>query len=387
MSYKQYESKIIEYRRHLHQHPEVSFKEYKTAQYIRSILGQLEHCKVIEITETSTVGVFNKGRGYKLGLRADIDALPIHEERDDIEFTSNNDGVMHACGHDGHTALLLGAAHYFNDHVDQLNHEVHCIFQHAEELIPGGAREMVATGYFDDFDFIYGHHLWSQLDAGLIDIKNGPASANSDMYEITIQGKGGHSSTPHVTIDPLMIGTQFVNNIQTIISRQIDAHNTAVISNTLFKAGNEGALNVIPDNVKLGGTVRTQDKESRMLIKEQIEKHLDHLCDIYNATYTLDYTLGYDAVINDDQQTEYVRQIAQKMYPESVVNELPMLGGEDFSAFSNIVPSCYAFIGFGQDEGEYRYQHHHPKFGLNEQCFEKAFNMFIGVIEGYPEQK
>src|SRR5699024_6306094 len=177
--YQFYKDKVIEDRRYLHAHPELSFEEYETAKYIRDILNSLENCEDVELTETSTVGIFNKGKGRKLGLRADIDALPVQEERD-FEFKSTIDGKMHACGHDGHTAILLGVARYINDHIDEFDNEINCIFQHAEEKIPGGAKEMVATGFFNDFDFIYGQHLMSTEQTGVIDIKAGPVTANSD---------------------------------------------------------------------------------------------------------------------------------------------------------------------------------------------------------------
>ncbi|WP_414050935.1 M20 metallopeptidase family protein [Macrococcus animalis] len=379
--YQQYEARVIAYRRHLHQYPEPSFEEYETAKYIREILHSMEHCEVIELTETGTVGVFNKGGRKKIGLRADIDALPIDEDRDDIAFVSQNEGLMHACGHDGHTAILLGAAHYFNDHYDELDNEVHCIFQHAEELIPGGARELVETGYFEGFDFIYGHHLWAQLPLGLIDVKPGPASANSDIYAIEIQGKGGHASRPEGCIDPVLIGSRFVESLQSIVSRNISPYDSAVVSNTLFQAGAIGSLNVIPDKVVLGGSVRTTTDENRKLIKDKIEQHLKHICEMHGATFKMDYTIGYSAVYNEEKHTEWIKALAESLYPEQVVTDPPMMGGEDFSAFNQVAPCVYTFIGTGSTG--FDYQHHHPKFGLNEDGFEAGFLMFIEVATKY----
>lgn len=381
--YQDYKARVIEYRRYLHAHPEPSFQEYETSKYIRNILSQMDHCEVIEITETSTVGVFNKGKGKKIGLRADIDALPIQEERTEFDFISKNDGRMHACGHDGHTSILLGVAHYINDHLDEFDNEVHCIFQHAEELIPGGAREMVATGYFNDFDFIYGHHLWALLPLGQIDIKEGPASANSDMYRIKIQGRGGHSSQPETAIDPVIIGAEYVTSLQNIVSRQVYPLDAVVVSNTVFHAGNVGSENVIPDSVLLGGTVRTTKYENRELVKKQIEMKLKHLCEMYGATYEFNYNDGYDAVVNDNEKTAYVKSVVESLYPGQIVTEDPMMGGEDFSAFSNIVPSCYVFIGSGQEEGEFNRPHHHPRFALHEDSFEIGFNIMVNVMKSY----
>lgn len=382
MNYEQYKDRIIAYRRHLHAHPEVSFQEYETAAFIREQLYNMD-CKVVELTETSTVAVFNEGKGKKIGLRADIDALPMQEQRTDLEFMSQNKGVMHACGHDGHTAVLLGAAHYFDEHRSSIPHEVHCIFQHAEELIPGGAREMVATGYFDDFDFIYGHHLWTPLELGFIDIKEGPASANSDIYHITIKGHGGHASQPNLALDPLVLGAQFVNNLQTIVSRDVYPFDPVVVSNTIFQAGNIGAENVIADKITLGGSVRTTKEENRQLVKRQMERLLATTCESVGATYKLDYLVGYDGVYNEPEKTRFVKQLAETYFPGKVVTKDPMMGGEDFSAFSNIVPSTYVFIGAGTKAGEYDRPHHHPRFALNEDAFEMAFDMFVEVAKHY----
>ena len=375
MSYENYKERVIEYRRYLHQHPELSFKEYETIKYIKGILEQMENCTIESITETSAVAIFNKGKGKKIGLRADIDALPVEEEAD-VDFKSLNKGAMHACGHDGHTATLLGALWYINDHIEEFDNEIVGIFQHAEELIPGGAREMVETGYFDDFSFIYGHHYWTLSNYGVIDVKYDHASANSDLYHIEIIGHGGHASTPQLNLDPIVAGTQFINNIQTIVSRHADPFNPVVVSNTVFNSGNVGSENVIPSKVFLGGSVRTLRQEDRQLVKELLEKNLEQLKSL-GYDYTLKYTDGYDSVMNNEQVTDYVRSIVEEHFPGELVSERPMMGGEDFSAFSNRVPSCYAFIG-AKAPG-YDYNHHHPKFKLLEDVFEKGFKMFIEV--------
>lgn len=381
--YQSYKDKIIEDRRYLHAHPELSFEEYETTKYIRNILKNLENCEVVELTETSTVAVFNKGKGKKLGLRADIDALPIQEERD-FEFKSTVDNKMHACGHDGHTSILLGVARYINDHIDEFDHEINCIFQHAEELIPGGAREMVATGFFDNFDFIYGQHLMSSLETGFIDIKAGPVTANSDKYNIKIQGKGGHASQPENSIDSVIVGAEFLSSLQTVVSRQISPFDPVVLSNTVFQAGVPGAENVIPDSAILGGSVRTTTEENREYVKAQIKKQLSHTCEMFDASYELDYTDGYAAVQNDEEKTAFVKSVVEQIYPENIITEKPLMGGEDFSAFSQTAPSVYVVIGSGgKTPGEYDYPHHHPKFALDEASFEYGFNIMIEIMKAY----
>lgn len=376
---EKYLAQLVKWRRHLHQHPELSFEEVQTSRFIAEEMGKLENVSSIEkLTPTSVVVVFKTGKpGVKLGLRADIDALPIQEERNELPFKSQVDGVMHACGHDGHTAVLMAACQYINDHFDEFSGEIHAIFQHAEEKLPGGAREMVATGYFNDFDYIYGHHLFSTSETGIVDIKDGPASANTDVYHLTIHGKGGHSAMPNHSIDPVLIGAQFVTLLQSIVARRVDPHDAMVISNTMFHAGS--AQNIIPDSAELTGSVRTTSEAHRQFARESIENLAKGLCDATGATYTFHYEVGNSVTWNDPEKTAIVRELARKRYGDKVVSLPPMMAGEDFGVFGEVVPATYAFIGSANDEN--RYPHHHPKFGLDEACFPIALQMMIDVAK------
>ena len=377
---------IIAYRRHLHQHPELSFQEYETSQFIYDEMKKLANVEVTRPTATSVLVKITGGKpGKKIGLRADIDALPIQEERDELAFKSAVDGKMHACGHDGHTAILMVATQFLAEHADELAGEVYSIFQHAEESPPGGAKEMVATGLFNDFDFIYGHHLFSTMPLGMIDIKPGPNTGNSDLYELTIFGKGGHAAFPHTSVDPIIIGSQILGKIQTIISRKMDPMHGGVISNTVFQAGARNALNVIPDTAFLGGSVRTNDKEDRLMIAAEIDRAAKTTCEAYGASYKLDYQYGYSAVYNNEATTQIVQDIAEDLFPGQVTQLPPMLGGEDFSAFSDIVPATYIWIGAGNAEKDYDYPHHHPKFALDEDSFVTGVTMFVAVAMKYTE--
>lgn len=375
---------IIGYRQYLHQHPEPSFKEYETSQFIFDEMSKLDNVEVTRPTETSVLVKIRGGKpGKKVGLRADIDALPIQEERPELHFQSKKDGLMHACGHDGHTAILMVATQFLAERADELEGEIYCIFQHAEELPPGGAQEMVATGLFNDLDFIYGHHLSSTIPLGTMDIKNGPNSGNSDLYELKIFGRGGHAAYPHGSIDPIVIGGQIIEKFQTIISRKVDPIHAAVISNTVFHAGASNALNIIPDTAYLGGSVRTDDAVVRKFIAEEIEKVIKATCEAHGATYELNYTNGYGAVYNDEFATEIVRGIADDLFPGKTV-KLPLsLGGEDFSAFTDIIPGTYIWIGAGNAEKGYDYPHHHPKFAIDEDSFLIGAKMFVAVAANY----
>lgn len=381
---KDHEQTVLNYRRKLHEFPELSFQEVKTSQFIFDEMSALDNVEVTRPTETSVlVKITGAKPGLKIGLRADIDALPIQEDRPDIPFASHVDGVMHACGHDGHTALLLTATKILSEHTDQLEGEIYSIFQHAEESHPGGAKEMVATGLFDDFDFIYGHHLVSSLDTGLIDVKTGACSGNSDRYEVTIYGKGGHAASPHETIDPVIIGAQIIDKFQTIISRKLDPLASGIISNTVFQAGDPNAKNIIPDSIILGGSVRTFDADVRALIETEMERVIRGTCDSYGATYDFNFRHGYASVINNAETTKLVEKISRDLYPEQIVSLPPFMGGEDFSAFSAIVPSTYLFIGSRNEDLGFDFPHHHPKFGLDENSFLTGITLFVSVAMNY----
>lgn len=371
-------------RRWLHRHPELSFKEYETSQFIYDEMVKLPGVEVTRPTETSVlVKITGAKAGKKIGLRADIDALPIQEERLELDFQSEVPGVMHACGHDGHTAILMAAMKFLANHADELSGEIYGIFQHAEELPPGGAREMVETGLFDDFDFFYGHHLFSTMPLGMMDIKAGPNTSNSDLYEIKIQGRGGHASQPENSIDPVVIGTSIVQQLQTIVSRISSPFEPVVISNTVFQAGNAAAVNVIPDSCYLAGSVRTLTAEARQLVQENMTRIIQGICDAYNVTFTFDYQLGYNSVMNDEGTTEKVREIASSLFPDKVTSLEVSLGGEDFSAFSGLAPSTYIWIGAGNKEKGYDYPHHHPKFAIDEDSFLIGLKMFVAVAKAF----
>lgn len=376
--------KIVSYRRHFHQHPELSFQEYKTSQFIYDEMSKLENAEVTRPTETSVLVKITGGKpGRKIGLRADIDALPIQEQRDELEFRSAEPGKMHACGHDGHAAILMVATQFLNEHAHELEGEVYSIFQHAEETPPGGAKEMVATGLFDDFDFIYGHHLFSTMPLGQIDIKSGPNTGSSDLYQVTIFGKGGHAAMPHGSIDPVVVGSEIVGALQTIVSRSINPMNAAVISNTVFQAGAQNALNVIPDKAFLGGSVRSNDKEDRKKIAQEIERVVRGICEAHGATYQLEYQYGYGIVYNNEDATQIVETIANGLFPGQVTKLPATLGGEDFSAFSDLVPATYIWIGAGNAEIGYDYPHHHPRFAIDEESFLTGVKMFVAVAMNY----
>ncbi|PEY96888.1 N-acyl-L-amino acid amidohydrolase, partial [Bacillus cereus] len=313
--------------------------------------------------------------GKVIALRADMDALPIVEEND-FDFVSQKIGVMHACGHDGHTAILLGTAWVLTQLKNQIKGEVRFIFQHAEELPPGGAQELVQAGVLNGVDIIIGSHLSSALPLGKIGLSYGPMMAGADTFNIKVLGKGGHASQPELTIDPIVIGTQIVTNLQHIVSRYRDAQETLVISVTQFNAG--GAINVIPDKISIGGSVRSFNPELREKVPTFIERIVKGITEAHGATYEFNYQFGYAPTINDEEVTRLMDETVCEIFSENNREILkPIMGSEDFSAYQHMTPASYIFIGARNEEKGIIYPHHHPKFTIDEQALQYGVQLFV----------
>ncbi|GAB6259209.1 MULTISPECIES: M20 family metallopeptidase [Peribacillus] len=367
---------VIAWRRYLHKYPELSFQEEKTAQFVYETLQTFGELEISRPTKTSIMArLIGQQPGKVIALRADMDALPIVEEND-FDFVSQNSGVMHACGHDGHTAMLLGTAKILTQLKDQIKGEVRFLFQHAEELPPGGAQEMVRAGVLDGADMIIGSHLLSTLPLGKISLGYGPVMAGADTFNITVVGKGGHASQPELTVDPIAIGTQVVSNLQHIVSRYRDAQEALVISVTQFHAGS--AINVIPSKVSIGGSVRSFNPELREEIPNFIERIVNGITEAHGATYEFDYQFGYAPTINDEEVTRLMDETVCEIFgEESREISKPIMGSEDFSAFQKVVPGSYIGIGARNEEKGIIYPHHHPKFTVDEQALQNGVKLFV----------
>ncbi|USK65970.1 M20 family metallopeptidase [Peribacillus frigoritolerans] len=367
---------VIAWRRYLHKYPELSFQEEKTAQFVYEKLQTFGELEISRPTKTSIMArLIGQQPGKVIALRADMDALPIEEEND-FDFVSQNSGVMHACGHDGHTAMLLGTAKILTQLKDQIKGEVRFLFQHAEELPPGGAQEMVRAGVLDGVDMIIGSHLLSTLPLGKISLGYGPVMAGADTFNITVVGKGGHASQPELTVDPIAIGTQVVSNLQHIVSRYRDAQEALVISVTQFHAGS--AINVIPSKVSIGGSVRSFNPELREEIPNFIERIVKGITEAHGATYEFDYQFGYAPTINDEEVTRLMDETVCEIFGEkSREISKPIMGSEDFSAFQKVVPGSYIGIGARNEEKGIIYPHHHPQFTVDEQALQIGVKLFV----------
>ena len=371
---------MVEIRRHLHMYPELSFKEVNTPKLIADKL----HSFGIDVKENvggnGVVG-YLKGAfdGPTIALRADFDALPIQDEKD-VSYKSKIDGVSHACGHDIHTAALLGVAKALSEARDELHGNIVFIHQFAEEVVPGGAKAMVEAGCLDGVDYVYGAHVSSWSEVGTVLFCEGYAMAAADFFELTIQGKGGHGASPHETIDPIVAAAQFVFGVQPIVSRNTDPIESAVITIGKIESGTVG--NVIPDKAYLTGTVRTFNPDVRNLA----EHKLNNLCRAieiqYDAKLDFTYTRGYDAVYNHPAETVALREAVSINLPElQVVNVPPRMGAEDFTYYLQKKPGTFFFVGGGNKSIHAVYPHHHPKFDVDEQSMINTGTVFIEALK------
>jgi len=367
---------VIAWRRYLHQHPELSFQEEKTSQYIYDTLASFGNIELTRPTKTSVVGkIIGAKPGKTIAFRADMDALPIEEENNS-PFRSTNPGVMHACGHDGHTAMLLGAAKVLSALKDEIEGEIRLIFQHAEELFPGGAEELVQAGVMEGVDAVIGAHLWAPLEIGKIGIVYGPMMAAPDTFYITVKGKGGHAALPHETVDSIAIAAQVVTNLQHIVSRNTDPLDPLVLSVTQFVAGT--THNVIPGTVEICGTVRSFDANLRKSVPVLMERIVKGLTEAHGAGYAFDYQYGYRPVINQEEITKAVEESIIDLYGEEAVDRMkPNMGGEDFSAYLQKARGTFFYIGAGNPDKEAVYPHHHARFAIDEDALEKGVHLFV----------
>ncbi len=380
------QSQLISWRRHLHQYPELGFQEILTAQYISQQLQQMGVSHQTEIAKTGIVATVESSySGSVVGIRADIDALPI-QEANDIPYRSQHDGKMHACGHDGHTAIALGVAQYLRKYPDKFKGTVKIIFQPAEES-PGGAKPMIEAGILQNpkVDAIFGLHLWNYLPKGTIGVRKGALMAAVECFELKIQGKGGHGAIPQHTVDSVVVGAQIVNALQSIVSRNINPLESAVVTIGEFKAGT--ALNVIADTAILRGTVRYFNPQFTGFFEQRMEQMIAGICQGYGATYDFNYWQLYPALINNEKMAELVHAVALEVIetPLGIAPECQTMGGEDMSFFLQEVPGCYFFLGSSNPEKQLNYPHHHPCFNFDEDVLPMGVEMFIRCLEKYYE--
>jgi amidohydrolase len=373
---------IVAIRRDIHQHPELEFDVERTAGIAADALDALGMEVKTGIGRTGVIGDLEvSGATKRIALRADMDALPIQEQTD-VPYKSKIDGKAHLCGHDAHTAMLIGTARILSYFKSSLKANIRFIFQPCEEAFPGGALSMIADGALEDVDEIYGIHVFPLYPVGQYATCPGPMLAQSDTFEITITGRGGHAAFPHLTVDPIIVGTQFVNAAQSVVSRNVNPLDSAVVSITQFHGGD--AKNVIPASITLGGTVRTLDKTVQTSVRTQLENLLAGIANAHDATYTFDYQKGCPVTYNHEPCVDVVLSSAQMLVGnDNVIYPIsPILGGEDFACYSQKVPACFVMVGAGNEQEGIVNMCHHPQFDIDETCmiYGMALTVSLGLM-------
>lgn len=373
---------VVSTRRYLHMNPEIGFDTHNTEEMVKKHL----EAEGIEILPAK-MGVFGlikgKDSSRMVALRADMDALCLQEEND-VPYKSQCANKMHACGHDGHTSMLLGAAKLLQRHRDELPTDVLLVFQPAEEGPNlGGARVMLADlqerGLDDKIVNFFGLHLFNDYPVGTVGYRYGALSSSTDEYYIKIIGKGGHAGQPEKTVDALSVGAKVVSGLESYMSRRMDPFDSAICSTGIFQSGS--AINIVAETANISGTIRCQRDETREIIIENLEKIVKGTCDSFGATYHLDIVRGLPALINDVPATDYAKSVAEELIGAENVFEVehPMMGAEDFAYFAKAVPSSFMWLGSGNAEKGFTYLAHHPKFDFDEDAMATGIKILCGV--------
>jgi len=381
-------AQMEKWRQDLHANPEIAYQENQTADYIEGVLASLDVTIHPRMAGTGIIASISNGDGSHgdgsngnsskvVGLRADIDALPI-DEQTGLSYCSKNQGIMHACGHDGHTVMLLGAVQYLAS-TKNFNGTVYFIFQPAEE-VEGGGEKMVQEGLFKKYpmDAIFGMHNWPGLEAGTIAIKSGPVMAAFDVFDIIIHGKGGHAAKPHLVKDPIVIAAQLISAIQSICSRETDPLHSVVVSITQIHAGEN--YNVIPQTVHMKGTVRSFSADVQASTEKSLQRMVDGICLANGVKGELNYQKKYPATINHDKETEFARQVAAEVVGKErlVLDKDPSMGSEDFSFMLNQCPGSYVWIGNGDGAAL-----HNPNYNFNDNILSTGASYWVHLVEKY----
>ncbi len=359
---KSLSSYIIERRRDFHMYPELKFEEVRTSGIVESELKELGY-EVIRTAKTGVIGILRGKSGSRtVALRADMDALPIQEENE-VPYKSRVPGKMHACGHDAHTAMLLGAARILAEMKDELKGTVKLIFQPGEE---GGlgAKMIVEEGHLDDVDAVFGIHVWANLPSGKIGIKEGPLLASADAFKVKIKGKGGHAAMPNFSIDPVVVAADLINSYQKIITREVNPLQPAVISVTYLKAGT--TFNVIPEEAEMWGTIRTFDEAVRDHIVKRMKEITEGYARAMRCEGSFELSMEYiPPTVNDKELARFAREVLKEL--GEVVEPEPTMGAEDFAFYTKKAPGLFILLGIRNEKKGIVYPHHHPRFNVDEE--------------------
>lgn len=369
---------LIQWRRDFHQYPELGFEEHRTSSIIAETLISFGMSPKTGVGKTGVTADLNFGEGPTIALRADMDALPM-QETSGLSFSSKHDGVMHACGHDGHMAMLLGAAKILSQMDKELTGTIRFIFQPAEEG-EGGARYMIKDGCLEGVDEIYGIHVWNYQPVGEVGTKEGPILAAADLFDIIIKGVGGHGATPQGTVDAVIVAAHLIQALQTIVSRNTNPLESTVITIGEINGGHN--FNIIADKVRLAGTTRAYTKENRSMIQRRMQEIIDGIAKSFGAEITFNYTDGYPPTINHAGPVKKVLQAAGKVVGPGAGEPYLSMGGEDFSYYLQKVPGCFFFVGSAPDgQRQFSTPHHCSHFNMDESALSVGTSVYLHLVE------
>lgn len=371
---QKYKAEIIDFRRDLHQHPELQFEEFRTTEKVAEVLDQLE----IPYRKTEPTGIIAElvgaNPGKTVALRAYMDALPVQELTEDIPYKSLEDGKMHACGHDAHTEMLLTAAKALKEVQAQLKGTVRFIFQPSEENAQG-AKAMVAQDAVDGVDDVFGIHVWSQMLSGTASCVVGSSFASADIFSIDFKGRGGHGAMPDACVDAAVMASAFVMNVQSVVSRETNPLDPVVVTVGKMDVGTR--FNVIAENARLEGTVRCFSLETRDRVEKALKRYAEQTALMYGGTATLEYNYGTVPVVNDEEDALFAQELIKENFGEAaLIQKSPTTGGEDFSYFTEHTSGCFALVGCGNPEKDTQWAHHHGRFNVDEDAMEIGAELY-----------
>ena len=375
---KDIEKNIIDWRRDFHQYPELGFEEHRTSKVIGELLRSFGLSPKMNVGKTGVTADLDFGDGPTIALRADMDALPM-QETSGLEFASKHDGVMHACGHDGHMAMLLGAAKALTQSDNGFKGKVRFIFQPAEEGA-GGARYMIEDGCLNGVDEIYGIHVWNYQPVGEVGVKEGPVLAAADMFDITIKGIGGHGAAPQGTVDTVVVASYLIQAFQTIVSRNTNPLESTVITVGKIQGGHN--FNIISDEVTLSGTARAYTEENRQLIKTRMAEMISGVEKTFGAKISFHYEDGYPPTINHGEPAKNVLKAAEKVVGEKAGMPYLSMGGEDFAYYLQKIPGCFFFVGSAPNEEKlFETPHHCSHFTMDERALLVGPSIYLNLVD------
>lgn len=381
---QKYKKEMIDFRRDLHQHPELQFEEFRTTEKVAQALDALG----ISYRKTEPTGLIAELVGGQPGktvaLRADMDALPLQELNDNISYRSLEDGKMHACGHDAHTAMLVTAAKALKEVQSEIKGTVRFIFQPSEENAEG-AKAMVAQGAVEGVDDVFGIHIWTQIPTGKVSCVAGSVFASADTFSIDFKGQGGHGAMPEACVDAAMIASSFVMNVQAVVSRETAPLEPVVVTVGKMEVGTKD--NIIAENARLEGTARTFSVDTRTRVEKALHRYAEHTAAMYGGTAHVNYIYGTLPVVNDESEALFAQEVIEESFGrEALIEQEPTTGGEDFSYFTENTPGCFALVGCGNKEKDTEWAHHHGRFNVDEDALEIGAELYAAYAFNYLNQ-